>query len=340
MRRSPRSSALLALVALLGAGCATRTSTEPAARAHDPQPAGYAMALERGKEASVELGSSSRLLEEMSRALRGRGSRLAVAQAEALVLPDAFSSPFEAAQGTHVLVNDRMMRFPYRWVPGDSRRRADGDRLTFLVVQAEGRAKPGIAAALTESAIDQALRTWQEAVPCSGPDLVKRTDPGTDCTLVDYTLGLGGYGDPYAADIVNAGFWPGTLFDRVADRGSQYILGITFTLLFTDEAGEPTDLDGDGAYDVARKEIYYNNTFDWSVEGGFGGIDLETVALHENGHALGLAHFGRLFVSTETGTLHTSPRAVMNAGYLGVLHRPLRTDRSAFCGTYASWPVR
>jgi hypothetical protein len=37
------------------------------------------------------------------------------------------------------------------------------------------------------------------------------------------------------------------------------------------------------------------------------------VALHENGHALGLGHYGKVFVTTNNAKLHIAPRAVMNA---------------------------
>jgi len=48
-----------------------------------------------------------------------------------------------------------------------------------------------------------------------------------------------------------------------------------------------------------------------------GGIDVETVALHENGHSLGLGHFG------------PPPDAVMNPVYAGIRHVPLSPDDAA-----------
>jgi hypothetical protein len=149
---------------------------------------------------------------------------------------------------------------------------------------------------------------------------------------------MGGLGNPFLADIVNAGFMPGAFFDRLTENGSQFILAVAFTLVFTDDKDDPTDIDQNGYADVALKEIYYNNDFGWSTNGA-DGVDIETVALHENGHALGLGHFGNLFRTEANGKLHSVPRAVMNAVYLGPLREPLKTDKAAFCGTYAAWPV-
>jgi hypothetical protein len=56
------------------------------------------------------------------------------------------------------------------------------------------------------------------------------------------------------------------------------------------------------------------------------GIDVETVALHENGHSLGIGHFG------------PPPGAVMNPVYGGILHSPRPTDHAAMATLWRSWP--
>jgi len=101
------------------------------------------------------------------------------------------------------------------------------------------------------------------------------------------------------------------------------ILGVTFTLIWIDGAGVPTDLDNNKKNDVAFREIYYNDNFTWAIDGN---IDVETVALHEAGHGLSQAHFGDIFITDSNGKLHFSPRAVMNATYSGVQQEIAETD--------------
>ena len=71
-------------------------------------------------------------------------------------------------------------------------------------------------------------------------------------------------------------------------------------------------------------------------DGAAGAIDIESVALHEHGHALELGHFGKIAGDPKTGKLHVSPRAVINAAHVGPLRSLLGTDKAAFCGTYAN----
>ena len=68
----------------------------------------------------------------------------------------------------------------------------------------------------------------------------------------------------YVADVVHAGWLGADFFDMVAPQGSTYILGVTFTIIFTDDNGDPTDIDSDGKADVAWREIYYNDAFPWA----------------------------------------------------------------------------
>jgi len=264
----------------------------------------------------------------MNRRLRTAGYPIAIAKAEFLVKPG-----YEI-QGRTLYASDRMRRTASRWVPDDARRQADGDKLTYMVVKS-GCQFGELSPERVESAIQNAVRSWQSSMRCGDLTLEQRDDQGEDPTIADYFLGLGGFGRTFQADIVNAGFESGEMFEQLAPNGRLFILGVTFTFIFMDEDGRATDVDGNGLFDTACTEVYLNREFWWSPDGSEG-YDIETVAMHENGHALGLGHFGTIF-RTRNG-VHAAPRAVMNAVYLGPLSAPQRTDRSSFCGLYANWP--
>lgn len=282
------------------------------------------------KEAKREPGVKA-LLPEINEAMAAQGLNMGIFKAEVLTLNGELME-----SGQTLFASDHYLWLGARWVPGDQRRNADGDNLTYLVDQSAGAANPDLTNADTEPAIDRGFESWQEDNPCAKVNLIKRADSGADATIVDAFLQMGDLGNPFLADIVNAGFWPAAFFDALVEDGSTFILGVTFTIVFRDENQNPTDIDHDGFADVATREVYYNNAFPWAVSGS-GGVDVESVAVHENGHGLGLGHFGRLFITNANGGLHASPRAVMNAAYTGVFRTPLRTDRAAYCGTYASW---
>src|SRR5690606_14657301 len=103
-------------------------------------------------------------------------------------------------------------------------------------------------------------------------------------------------------------------------------LGVTYTLFWSDAAGNLTDIDGNGKIDIAFREIYYNDQYEWAdngVEGtqpsGVRFFDFPTVAIHEAGHGVSSAHFGSIGV--KDGFLFAKPRAVMNAIYGGTLRQ-------------------
>jgi len=220
----------------------------------------------------------------------------------------------------------RIHQRDFRWVSGDPRRDAQGDTLTYLVDPSWGAATSGgVSQPDTEAAIDRAMGRWATA-GCLDFPVIKREFPGGDVTIFDYFLDRGEFGDPFAADIVHAGWLS-------EDSGllDSDVLGISVTFIFVDPAtGEPTDLDGDNRLDTALNEIYFNDRFRWALSGaGEAGpdepVDLETVVLHEAGHALGVGHFG------------APPQAVMNPTYTGPRRELYPIDLAGLCSVWGGW---
>jgi matrixin len=224
-----------------------------------------------------------------------------------------------------------------RWVPNDPRRLADGTNITYIFDQSGGATASGLTAAQTEAAFDAALATWGSDDALKKVQIVKRPDPGTDITIFDAFFGFGGFGDPFAADIVEAGFFPRAFFDAVGGPGGgRGILAFSVSFIFVDGNGNPTDINGDNYLDTALNEVYFNDTFGdpgndragnpWGIDIALPGVDVQTVALHENGHSLELGHFG------------PPPVAVMNPVYGGIRHLPLSSDDAGMSAVWGSWP--
>jgi hypothetical protein len=167
-------------------------------------------------------------------------------------------------------------------------------------------------------------------------------DSGVDLGIVQAILGYGGNGSIIAADVGHYGFLPPSFYDLIGGPGGGAgILGVTFTFRFIDGAGNSTDIDNNGVADAALREIYYNTNFPWTDNPndriGDGGIDLESVALHEMGHGLSQGHFGNGFINKQ-GKIIIAPSASMNAAHT-VAHREITgTDKGGHCSNWSSWP--
>lgn len=199
----------------------------------------------------------------------------------------------------------------------------------------ENRPSADLPVDVTSSAIGRAMQTW-ENITCSTIGLYQMPSQKKISTgYVSALFGFGGSFD-YAADVVHSGWLPGSFFDLLAPDGKDVILGVTFTLLYTDDAGELIDVDNNGKFDVAWREIYYNDNFTWADGATY---DVETIALHEAGHGLSQDHFGSAFLDAGTNKLHFSPRAVMNAAYSGVQTEIGETDNAGHCSNWSSWPT-
>lgn len=265
------------------------------------------------------------LLDDVNTQLEAQGSDLRVGKIEWLTAADGDEV------GRTVFFNDRgNKQLDFDWVAFDPRRtwNPSSAEISYVVDLSDGATDDGLTALDTEAAIDRAMTTWDVTTNCSDLPIFKVADPGFDVDLIDGFLGFGGFGTP-VADISHAGWVPPGIF-------GPNVLGVTFTLIFVDGAGNPTDIDGNGLIDVAIREIFYNDAFFWAVDGG--NIDVETVALHEAGHGLSQAHFGKLFRTDANGKFHFAPRSVMNAGYTGPNRDLDSTDLAGHCSIWGGWP--
>lgn len=324
--------------------------------------------VEVAKQSSegTEAQSVSAVLGRLNVRLARAGSNVRVLKAE--ILADAKSH--DQATSTTIFANNRVRGLVAEWVAGDERR--DGRRgVTYAidpVLQTTAFGLPNLPAievdgggfrlstqAELEGYIEAALQSWRDRRCSDAPIERVSVAPGTDPDLLDefFLLGQGPsatYVQP--ADIVEAGWQPPAFFNNYTPPdGADFILGVAFTFVFADDQGTPdesddvlTDVDGDGKLDTSLVEIYYNPSFIWTNRGTPGGfIDFSFVLTHETGHALGLAHFGKVFVTKrdaadgiQISDVKYAPKALMNALYVEGPGEILGTDNSSFCQIWAS----
>ena len=227
--------------------------------------------------------------------------------------------PDDEAVGGEVLFSDRgNKQLEPQWVPGDPRRNGRDDvgysvGTVLLGIPLFPPSPPNLTDAQVDAAADRAMDTWG-TVSCS---------EGLPIPEGDFLDWLN-----FETDILHAGFV----------ELPEGVLGVTMPSVFVDPVtGEPTDIDDDGHPDYAFAEIFYNSLYLWGVDGESGAADVETIFLHEAGHGLAQAHFGKGFIKPN-GDLQLAPKAVMNAAYSGVQHSLKGTDRAGHCSMYGSWP--
>jgi len=292
--------------------------------------------------ASASTDGSANVLAEMNRDLAAAGvTNVAIARADLLLHADAFANG--ASPATEIVANDRTHLFLTQFVPSDPRRGGSPD-ISYLIDQSDGRALSWapdgsvviLPNAVTEPAFDAAMQTWRDAPACGAPGLTKVADDGSDPDLADAVV----YKNPLVlgtpkADITFAGFLPDSFFNKLTPNGASFILGVTLTFTFIDAAGNETDVDHDGYADAAFRELYFNRSFPWGTDLRPANIDIQSVAVHEAGHAYGLAHFGKIFIDKK-GELKYAPRAIMNAAYASPFRTITGTDNASFCHAWAN----
>jgi hypothetical protein len=282
-------------------------------------------------------GIYSRTLADLNVALAARRSSVRIDRADISVTTAGWQG------ATTIFANDRTHQVESLFVARDPRRGGFPD-ISYLVDQSDGVALGFNAAnavvalpnAVTEPRIDASMLRWQNSPSCPGPAITKLVDDGSDPDLVDGLV----FGDPAQigtprADITHAGWLPAAFFNAVVPDGANFILGVTFTFVFTDDDGNPTDVDHDGRSDAAFSEIYYNRAVPWTAGASRpDSVDIDSVATHESGHAFGLGHFGKVFLDNKEN-LKFAPRAVMNAVYVSPFAELAGTDNASFCQIWA-----
>ncbi len=321
-----RGIAAVVVLLVLAAGCNQQQPSAPG-RPDVATPAGSSSKLFKGSTGE-QMQITSDALDAINVKLQNAGKEYRIAYAEYITSGEGN----EIGQTIYARdVGNKQLGADF--VPGDPRR-GGGYDITWTNDAFDGNANGGLTPAMTYAAIGRAMNTWQN-VKCSTIPLSDLGSYNVDLGYVQYLVGMGGV-PGWVADVTHAGWLPRAFFDVIAPPdGGDYILGVTFTFIWTSD-GVPTDIDNNGKADVAFREIYYNNNFPWQINGNY---DVETIALHESGHGLSQAHFGKVFRTTANGKLHFSPRAVMNAVYGGVQQQLLGSDVGGHCSIWANWPV-
>jgi hypothetical protein len=275
---------------------------------------------------------------------------------------------YEAQSPTAIFANNRTHSLPYQWVSGDPRRddrigvtyaidpvlQTSAFGINFLpAVEIDGGGFRLSTQAELEGYIEEALQSWRDRRCADAPIQRVAVPAGTDPDQLDeFFLGLPSPSPTYAqpADIVQAGWQPPAFFDAITPGGSAGILGVAFSFVFVDDQGtaDPsddvdTDIDGDGKLDTGLVEVYYNPSFIWTNRGAPNTIDFYSVLTHESGHALGLAHFGKVFVTKkdqgdgiQIADVKYAPKALMNAVYVTGRDEIAGSDNGSFCQIWAS----
>lgn len=342
-----RSVAFLALLAFVLSACDSQAPV-PSASEIAVSDAATSAAKKKHKKKKKKLNNEptvSPFLAELNEQIEAEGLDFRIAHAEWVAAAES------GRAGQIVFAKNRgNKQLGAHFVSGDPRR--DGrTNITYVVDESDGATNDGLTNAQTEAAIDRAMTTWEEGTQCSRfaidevpyRDLVEDlAEFGVEDIGFIEALILGpGNGFPAAvpfADLIHAGWLSADFFDALAPGGSEFILGVTFTLLFVDENGDFTDINNDGKLDVAFREIYYNDNFNWGINAGVSPYDVETVALHEAGHGLSQAHFGKIFLTPSNGKLHFAPFAVMNAAISRQAQNLEGTDNGGHCSIWGSWP--
>jgi hypothetical protein len=317
MPRHPKSrfTSVLALGALLGLP-ACQDNVSPNTPRQTDQPA-----LATAKTTSLPGERAAQLAERVNARLAAKGQKLRVVGA----------TFFMVGKG---VPDFRQLRTGTRWT--------DPTNLTYLIDESD--LTNDVSHTAATNALVNALETW-DAVPNISLNLTRVPDTHSNPDLLDnIVLDQAGncvdITDPnwqgQFASIVIGGWLSNDYFEKCL--GSSDIIAVTWWF-----AGG--DVNHDNFADMQYVEQYYNSAFTYTTTDAVyldfdAPFDIQSIELHESGHALGLGHFGgpnpnQPFTIKPNGRVF-DPTAVMNPAYLGGEKRnPYPTDRAALRSLYA-----
>jgi hypothetical protein len=286
----------------------------------------YSLDLSKNKSASSKNASSAvQLMNDINSALKNQGISVQLNMMEYYSSDGAGNTVFFNNRGSRQLTADFVPRDP---------RRGGYTEIGYAYDGTEGATASGLTQEQTNGAIERAMNTWDNVACSSGLELFNLGASPFDLGYVQALVTNEAQGSFFYTDVMHSGF--GTDVIDVVFGPESDVLGVTFTFIWLDDlTDEPTDIDNNNKDDVAFRDIYYNDAFPWNIGAN---IDVETVALHESGHGLSQAHFGKAFRSGGNSKLHFSPIAVMNAGYSGIQQSIGTSDKAGHCSIWSQWP--
>jgi len=341
-----------AFAVLVGVAACADAPVAPNAAVVGPQLAVAGTTTLVSDPSSDESTSVSPLLAQLDAQLEAAGSNMRVTKAELLV----DGNTWDGVSSTVIIANNRTRGISSEWVAGDPRRDGRvGVTWTFgsshpqqpLTRNPDGSNLHFVSFADLDTQLQEGLAAWRNETCSTAPVTRVPVPMGTDPDYLDDVVRTGLPSAAYAqpADIVESGWEPSGFFTAIGGPSGNSIIGVTFTFHYVDDVtGVATDIDNNGKFDTALAEIYYNTRFAWGTTQATNVVDFYSIITHETGHAMGLAHFGKVFVtkkdaadgSISIADIKYAPKAMMNAVYVTGRSEIAGTDNSSFCQIWAS----